>query len=111
MRKGHRTIAPQRDANEPRGHASRESLAAFVFAIVLITVGFVAQAWRRGYGDPWYLLQADYLISLFASAALSVALMWRWRRKLGWFQLALVPVLTYTLLSLIALVGRSHAMP
>jgi hypothetical protein len=55
---------PQRDANEPRGQALCESLSVFVCTIVLITVGFVAQAWHRGYGAPWYLLQADDLISL-----------------------------------------------
>jgi uncharacterized membrane protein len=84
-----------------RDRATLESIVALAFAIVAITVGFIVQALRRGYGFPMYLLQADYLVSIIACSALSVALMWRWRRRLRWFQVPMAPVMTYTLLTLI----------
>lgn len=72
-----------------------------------ITAGFVVQALRRGYGFPGYLLQADYALSLTAATALSLALMWRWRARLGRFQVPLAPALAYTCLALMAQVWRS----
>ncbi len=81
---------------------NRASIAAAIGSIVVITAGFVVQALRRGYGFPRYLLQADYIVSILVCTAVSVALMWRWRRHLGWFQVPLAPALTYTMLVLIA---------
>ncbi len=87
--------------------ATRLSLVAAAFSIIVITTGFIVQAWRRGYGSPMYLLQADYIGSLSACTMLSAVLMWRWRRQLGWFQVPMAPALTYTFLVLIAYAVRS----
>lgn len=91
----------------PARTGTRAWIVAGVATVVVITLGFVAQALRRGYGFPHYLLQADYALSLTAATALSLALMWGWRARLGWFQVPMAPVLTYTLLALLALALRS----
>jgi uncharacterized membrane protein len=84
-----------------RDRAALASIVALAFSMVAITIGFIVQALRRGYGFPMYLLHADYVISIIVCSALSVALMWRWRKRLGWFQVPMAPVATYTLLALI----------
>jgi hypothetical protein len=78
---------------------TRASWVAGIATILVITAGFTVQALRRGYGFPHYLLQLDYLFSLTAATALSLALMWPWRRRLGWFQVPMAPALTYTFLA------------
>jgi hypothetical protein len=83
-------------------HGTRASWVAGIATAIVITVGFTVQALRRGYGFPHYLLQVDYAASLIAATALSLALMWPWRRRLGWFQVPMAPALTYTFLALIA---------
>lgn len=86
---------------------TRASRVAGIATMTTITAGFVVQALRRGYGFPGYLLQADYALSLIASTALSLAVMWPWRARLGWFQVPLAPALAYTFLALMAQVWRS----
>ncbi len=90
-----------------RDRATLAAIVALALSIVAITIGFIVQALRRGYGFPMYLLHADYVVSIIVCSALSVALMWRWRRRLGWFQVPLAPVATYTLLALIGEALRS----
>ncbi len=90
-----------------RDRAALASIVALAFSIVAITIGFIVQALRRGYGFPMYLLHADYVVSIIVCSALSVALMWRWRRRLGWFQVPMAPVATYTLLALLGEALRS----
>ncbi|MBP6748740.1 MAG: hypothetical protein KA144_03790 [Xanthomonadaceae bacterium] len=94
-------------AHAPTRTGTRASIVAGAATLAVITLGFVVQALRRGYGFPSYLLQADYALSLTAATALSLALMWRWRARLGWFQVPMAPVLTYTFLALLALALRS----
>jgi hypothetical protein len=55
------------------------------------------------------LLQADYIGSLSVCVLLSFAVMWPWRRQLGWFQVPMAPALTYTFLVLLAYAVRSVA--
>ena len=98
---------PPSQTPPPARAGTRSSLAAGVVAMLTITAGFVVQALRRGYGFPAYLLQADYALSLTAATTLSLALMWRWRRALGWFQVPMAPALTYTFLALFAQALRS----
>jgi hypothetical protein len=81
---------------------TRASWVAGILTMLVITAGFTVQALRRGYGFPHYLLQLDYLLSLTGATALSLALMWPWRRRLGWFQVPMAPALTYTFLALLA---------
>jgi hypothetical protein len=81
---------------------ARTSWLAGMFAMMVITVGFIVQALRRGYGFPLYLLQWDYLLSLSLATVLSLALMWPWRHRLGWFQIPMAPALAYMFLALLA---------
>jgi hypothetical protein len=103
---------PKTDGVSRRPHvttdlAARAAFVAAAFAVLVITSGFIVQAWRRGYGPPMYLLQADYIGSLSLCVMLSFAIMWPWRKRLGWFQVPMAPALTYTFLVLLAYVARS----
>ena len=91
-------VAPAASARS----GTRASWVAAVCAMAVITLGFTIQALRRGYGFPHYLWQWDYAVSLAAATAVSIAAMWPWRHRLGWFQVPMAPALAYTCLALLA---------